>query len=173
MTVPHAARQRHQADLIHGHEARAQQQQQQRSTMTRPDGLRSDRALHSLTVRLKSAFCLLQQQQAAQDDCTPRRSTKEPRSARAAAAAAEVDDDEAGRVEERPRISRSVDGPSTCCCWPSFAARRLLRRVYLGQSILRGAWKEVPAAAAAAEVDDDEAGRVEERPRISRSVDGR
>ena len=37
---------RHQADLIHGHEARAQQQQQQRSTMTRPDGLRSDREYH-------------------------------------------------------------------------------------------------------------------------------
>ncbi|KWU43413.1 hypothetical protein RHOSPDRAFT_35018 [Rhodotorula sp. JG-1b] len=34
----------HQADLIHGHEARAQQQQ--RSTTTRPDGLRSDREYH-------------------------------------------------------------------------------------------------------------------------------
>lgn len=34
----------HQADLIHSHEARAQQQQ--RSTTTRPDGLRSDRVYH-------------------------------------------------------------------------------------------------------------------------------
>lgn len=52
--------------------------------------------------------------------------------------------------------------PSTCCCWPSFAARRLLRRVYLGQSILRGAWKEVPTHAAltalAADLASPEAG---------------
>lgn len=34
----------HQADLIHGHEARTQQQQ--RTTTTRPDGLRSDREYH-------------------------------------------------------------------------------------------------------------------------------